>query len=73
MWAAILTCICAGGGLILNDRMVDDPNAFILALLMASVAIGTVAWRVWGKETAVGCVSLSRSTSQGLGAEQQPP
>lgn len=49
MWAAFFTCICAGGGLILNGAMVGDPDAFILALLMASVAIGAVAWRVWGK------------------------
>ncbi|OLV16368.1 hypothetical protein BOO71_0012013 [Deinococcus marmoris] len=25
------------------------PEALTLALLMASVAVGAVAWRVWGK------------------------
>lgn len=49
VWVAVLTCICAGGGLALNTEMVGDPEAFPLALLMASVAIGAVAWRVWGK------------------------
>lgn len=48
VWVAVFTCMCAGGGLALNFTM-NDPEAFTLALLMASVAIGAVAWRVWGK------------------------
>ncbi|QFP78545.1 hypothetical protein [Deinococcus sp. AJ005] len=49
VWVAVFTCMCAGGGLALNAEMVGDTEAFTLALLMASVAIGAVAWRVWGK------------------------
>ncbi|CAM3836426.1 hypothetical protein DEFR109230_14120 [Deinococcus frigens] len=40
--------MCAGGGLALNSTM-NDTEAFTLALLMASVAVGAVAWRVWGR------------------------
>ncbi|GGL88249.1 hypothetical protein GCM10010840_27880 [Deinococcus aerolatus] len=47
-WVAIFTCMCAGGGLALNSTM-NDTGAFTLALLMASVAVAAVAWRVWGK------------------------
>ncbi|CAM3264658.1 hypothetical protein DESA109040_05715 [Deinococcus saxicola] len=49
VWVAIFTCMCAGAGLVLNDAMVGDPEAFTLALLMASVAVGVAAWRVWGR------------------------
>lgn len=49
VWVVILTCVCAGVGLVLNHLMVGDPDAFILALLMASVAVGSAAWQVWGK------------------------
>ncbi|CAM3474089.1 hypothetical protein DESA109040_14075 [Deinococcus saxicola] len=48
VWVAVLTYIAVGGGLALNSTM-NDTDAFTLALLMASVAIGAVAWRVWGK------------------------
>lgn len=49
MWVAVLTCICACVGLALNDLMVGDSDAFTLALLMASVAVGIAAWQVWGR------------------------
>ncbi|CAM3477678.1 hypothetical protein DESA109040_14145 [Deinococcus saxicola] len=49
VWVAVFTCICAGSSLVLNAEMVGDTDAFTLALLMASVAVGAVAWRVWGE------------------------
>ncbi|CAM3474567.1 hypothetical protein DESA109040_14125 [Deinococcus saxicola] len=48
VWVAVVTCICAGGGLALNSTM-NDTDAFTLALLTASVAVGIAAWRVSGK------------------------
>lgn len=48
VWVTVFTCICAGSGLTLKAEMLGDPEAFTLALLMASVTIGAVAWRVWG-------------------------
>ena len=50
VWVFVLTFISACGGLALNNLVVGDPEAFTLALLTASVAIGAVAWRVRGKE-----------------------
>ncbi|CAM3803133.1 hypothetical protein DESA109040_21860 [Deinococcus saxicola] len=41
--------MCVGSGPALNAEMMGDTDAFTLALLMASVAIGAVAWRVWSK------------------------
>lgn len=49
VWIFVLTLISACGGLVLNNAMVGDPEAFTLALLMAVVAVSIAAWRVWGK------------------------
>ncbi|WP_415791425.1 hypothetical protein [Deinococcus saxicola] len=49
VWVAVFTCMCVGSGPALNAEMMGDTDAFTLALLMASVAIGAVAWRVWSK------------------------